>query len=110
MQRPREQIADAETLLDITTTLVNSVSSQTSGGIMPSDFVTELLKKFGQQARLDSEHFARLMLGFISCQHFLQCLLGKNLCGLGPMDTEVKQRKQVSVVNRKRTARPTDSS
>ena len=55
LQRPREQIADAEALLDITTTLVKSVRSQSSEGITPSDFVTALLKKFGQQATLDSE-------------------------------------------------------
>ena len=55
VQRPREQIADAEALLDITTTLVKSVRSHSSEGITPSDFVTALLKKFGQQATIDSE-------------------------------------------------------
>jgi cytochrome c-type biogenesis protein CcmH/NrfF len=55
VQRPREQIADAETLLDIANTLVTSVRSQSSEGITPSDFVTAMLKKFGQSGGLDSE-------------------------------------------------------
>jgi non-structural maintenance of chromosomes element 4 len=55
VQRPREQIADAEALLDIASTLVTSVRSQSAEGITPSDFVTALLKKFGQQGSLDGE-------------------------------------------------------
>jgi non-structural maintenance of chromosomes element 4 len=48
VQKPREQVADAEALLDIASTLVTSVRSQSSEGITPSDFVTALLEKFGQ--------------------------------------------------------------
>jgi len=53
VQKPREQIADAEALLGIASTLVTSVRSQSSEGITPSDFITALLKKFGQQGSLD---------------------------------------------------------
>jgi non-structural maintenance of chromosomes element 4 len=55
VQKPREQIADAEALLDIANSLVASVRSQSSEGITPSDFVTALLKNFGQQGSLDGE-------------------------------------------------------
>jgi hypothetical protein len=55
VQRPREQIADAEALLDIASTLVTSVRSQSSEGITPSDFITALLKKFGEQGSPDDE-------------------------------------------------------
>lgn len=48
VQKPREQVADAEALLDITNTLVTSVKSQSSAGITPSDFITCLIQDFGQ--------------------------------------------------------------
>ena len=41
-------MADAEALLDITSTLVTSVKSQSNDGISPSDFVTAMLRNFGQ--------------------------------------------------------------
>lgn len=49
VQRPREQIADAETLLDLAASLVASVRSQSVLGITPSDFVAGLIKKFGKK-------------------------------------------------------------
>lgn len=48
VQKPREQVADAEALLDITNTLWTSVKSQSSAGISPSDFVTCVLNNFKQ--------------------------------------------------------------
>lgn len=109
VQRPREQVADAEALLDITTTLVKSVRSQSSEGITPSDFVTALLKKFGQQASLDSEPVSLRWADVgLSASHVFRAAPG--CCTmLGPMDTEVKQRK-LSVVSRKRSARPTENT
>ncbi|KAL5212255.1 hypothetical protein ABZP36_023102 [Zizania latifolia] len=109
VQRPREQIADAEALLDIANTLVTSVRSQSSEGITPSDFVTAMLKKFGQPGGLDSEA-ASLRWDDIglSVSHVFRAALG--CCTmLGPMNTEVKQRK-VAIVNRKQTVRPTENT
>lgn len=48
VQKPREQVADAEALLDIANTLVTSVKSQTNAGVTPSDLVTCFLSKYGQ--------------------------------------------------------------
>jgi non-structural maintenance of chromosomes element 4 len=50
VQRPREQVSDAETLLDITTSLVTSVRSQRNGPT-PSDFVDAIMRKFGVSDR-----------------------------------------------------------
>ncbi|CAH2041538.1 unnamed protein product [Thlaspi arvense] len=47
--KPREQVADAEALLDITNTLVSSVKAHSNEGITPSDFVSCLLRDFGKQ-------------------------------------------------------------
>jgi len=109
VQRPREQIADAEALLDIASTLVTSVRSQSSEGITPSDFITALLKKFGQRG--NSEDEAALLrwvdLG-LSVSHAFRPVPGCSTM-LGPMNTEVKQRKVVAG-SRKRTARPTENT
>ena len=56
VQRPREQIADAETLLDLTASLVASVRSQSVLGITPSDFIAALLKKFGKKGGPNGEN------------------------------------------------------
>ncbi|TVT99110.1 hypothetical protein EJB05_55543 [Eragrostis curvula] len=109
VQRPREQIADAEALLDIASTLVTSVRSQSSEGITPSDFITAMLKKFGQQGSLDGEA-ASLRWGDVglSVSHAFGAVPG--CCTmLGPMNTEVKQRK-ATAASRKRTARPTENT
>lgn len=49
VQKPREQIADAEALFDITNTLVGSVKAFNIDGVTPSDFVSCLLRDFGQE-------------------------------------------------------------
>lgn len=49
VQKPREQVADAEALFDITNTLVTSVKAYNSDGLTPSDFVGCLLRDFGQE-------------------------------------------------------------
>lgn len=54
MQKPREQVADAEALLDITNTLVTSVKAHGNEGVTPSDFVTCLLRDFAQQGGASS--------------------------------------------------------
>ena len=47
VQKPREQVADAEALLDIATTLVTTVKSHSKDGLTPSDFITSLICQFG---------------------------------------------------------------
>lgn len=55
VQKPREQVANAEALLDIANTLVTSVMSQGNDGLTPSDFITAMLQKFGQQEGTSAE-------------------------------------------------------
>lgn len=49
MKKPREQVADAEALLNIANSLVTSVKALSNDGITASEFVTCLLRDFGQQ-------------------------------------------------------------
>uniref|UniRef100_A0A0D9WS57 Non-structural maintenance of chromosomes element 4 n=1 Tax=Leersia perrieri TaxID=77586 RepID=A0A0D9WS57_9ORYZ len=93
VQRPREQIADAEALLDIATSLVASVRTQSALGITPSDFVSGMLKKFGKQGRDDDEaaSLSWADVGLYTSRVFM-AVAG---CGtmVGPMNTEVQPRK-----------------
>ncbi|KAF9587249.1 hypothetical protein IFM89_039530 [Coptis chinensis] len=110
VQNPREQVADAEALLDIANTIVASVKSQNSDGITPSDFITSLLSKFAHQnGELSTENPRDSMawgnFGFAVC-HIIRRAGGCSTM-LGPMDMEIKQRK---VVQRKRARPPAESS
>ncbi|KAK6925701.1 Non-structural maintenance of chromosome element 4, C-terminal [Dillenia turbinata] len=109
-QKPREQVADAEALLDIANTLVSSVKSQRNAGITPSDFVNCLLRDFGQQTGGGSSTVQNSIcwkdLG-MAVSHIFKRVPG--CCTmLGPMNTEVKLRKPT--VQRKRATRPIDSA
>jgi len=50
VQRPLEQLADAEVLLDLADVLVSSTKAENRDGPTPSKFVTALLRKFGVTA------------------------------------------------------------
>ncbi|OWM69240.1 non-structural maintenance of chromosomes element 4 homolog A-like [Punica granatum] len=114
VDKPREQVADAEALLDIASTLVNSVKSFSSEGITPSDFITGLLKDFGRCRRVSgastSQNYDHVSvkwkdLGLSVSPIFRK---GYGCCTmLGPMNTQLKQRK--TPVHRKHT-RPTESA
>ncbi|XP_077224712.1 non-structural maintenance of chromosomes element 4 homolog A-like isoform X2 [Tasmannia lanceolata] len=109
VQKPREQVADAEALLDIANTLVTSVRSQSNEGVTPSDFVTSLLRNFGQQDGSNTETASDSMCWAdvgLAVSHVIRKAPG--CCTmLGPMNTELKQRK--AVVQRKRV-RPSEST
>ncbi|XP_078438998.1 nse4, component of Smc5/6 DNA repair complex [Wolffia australiana] len=95
VQKPREQIVDAEALLDIASTLATSIRSHGNDGLTPADFLNAVLRKFGEQDAISSAG---------ACSHDFWKNLGlsvapafKNPFGcstmLGPMNTELKQRK-----------------
>lgn len=90
VQKPREQVADAEALLDITNTLVTSVKSQSSAGITPSDFLTCLIRDFGQlrdgHASVQWKDIGLAVAPIFRRVHGC-CTM------LGPMNTEYKERK-----------------
>ncbi|KAL9691737.1 hypothetical protein QQ045_012163 [Rhodiola kirilowii] len=46
VQKPREQVADAEALLGISSTLMTSVKSHSNRGLTPKDFFSGLIEKF----------------------------------------------------------------
>ncbi|KAJ9543662.1 hypothetical protein OSB04_023369 [Centaurea solstitialis] len=111
VQKPREQVADAEALLDITNTLMTSVKAQTSEGVTAADFVSCLLKDFGRlgggsDGTEETRNSIRWKEIGSSVSHVF--LKGDGCCTmLGPMNSEVKQRK--AVVHRKHS-KPTEKA
>ncbi|XP_058070828.1 non-structural maintenance of chromosomes element 4 homolog A isoform X2 [Magnolia sinica] len=110
VQKPREQVVDAEALLDIANTLVTSVKSHGNDGVTPSDFVTALLGSFGRQDGASSSDGACSLVSWtdigLAVSHVFKKAPGFSTM-IGPMSTELKQRK--TAVQRKRT-RPTEST
>lgn len=104
VQKPREQVADAEALLDLTRTLVGSVKSLANDGITPSRFVASLLRNFAQDAAQNSINWKKL--GIAVSPIFMNAHGCSTM--LGPMENELKQRK--TGVQRKRTKPTTEKA
>ncbi|XP_054821953.1 non-structural maintenance of chromosomes element 4 homolog A [Prosopis cineraria] len=108
VQKPREQVADAEALLDLATTLVGSVKSLLSDGATPSEFVSCMINEFGQSNRgLSSEESPQNSINWKDVGLAVSPIFMKvhGCCTmLGPMENELKQRK---VAGQRKRARPT---
>ncbi|KAH9302472.1 hypothetical protein KI387_014055, partial [Taxus chinensis] len=113
VQKPREQVADAEALFDITATLFATVKrSQNSDGVTSADFISSILTNFSGQANgsqpLVGNDQLLISWGKLGC---LASSVFQDASGistmLGPMDSEPKQRK--AIVSRKRT-KPTEKT
>ncbi|KDP37707.1 hypothetical protein JCGZ_06848 [Jatropha curcas] len=112
--KPREQVADAEALLGITNSLVTSVKSQSNEGITAADFVSGLLTEFGQSNRtLDNEgnissSIKWKEIGVVVSSIFMKCNGFTTM--VGPMNTELKQRRAVVHRSDRRCAKPTEKA
>lgn len=51
VNKPHEQVADAEALLGLTSILMDSVRSHTTAGVTPPEFLSCLIREFGQLKR-----------------------------------------------------------
>ncbi|XP_047327836.1 non-structural maintenance of chromosomes element 4 homolog A [Impatiens glandulifera] len=111
VRKPREQVADAEALLDIANTLVSSVRAQSNEGITPSDFVNSLLRNFEQSnGEGTSADAGRSSIAWKNIASGVAHIFRKapECCTmLGPMTNELKLRKPI--VQKKRV-RPTESA
>ncbi|KNA05866.1 hypothetical protein SOVF_186220 isoform B [Spinacia oleracea] len=111
VSKPREQVADAEALFDITSSFVKSVKAQKNEGLTPSDFVSCLLKDYGRQGRAtssadDSGNSIIWKDIGLAVSHIFRKGTGCSTM-LGPMSSELKRRKTVV---RKKHVRPTDTA
>ncbi|MCO5564325.1 hypothetical protein L7F22_017985 [Adiantum nelumboides] len=113
VHRPREQIADAEALLDITEAFLNSVKDSRQGNaVKAGDLVSTIIKNFRQPANLDDTEITILDWNALGSE--ATCIF-HDAPGLqtmlGPMESEPKKRKAAASRRRERgpaaeTARP----
>lgn len=108
VQKPREQVADAEALLDITNSLINSVKAHSASGITPANFVSSLLREFGHQSgSIEGSRGSKFWKDVgVAVSHVFRSAPGCSTM-VGPMDTEVKARNPIV---RRRHSRPIESS
>ncbi|KAJ8472109.1 hypothetical protein OPV22_026452 [Ensete ventricosum] len=108
VQRPREQVTDAEALLDITNSLLVLVKSHSNDVISPSEFVNGLLRNSGQKERDPNINNSYNMICWndvgLAVSHVFRKVPEFHTM-IGPMDITLKQRK--AAVNRKRK-KPTE--
>ncbi|KAL5808425.1 hypothetical protein ACOSQ3_029116 [Xanthoceras sorbifolium] len=111
VQKPREQVTDAEALLDITSTMITSVKAENKEGITVSDFVSCLLRDFAQDSGTSSSSrggktsMAWTDIG-VAVSHAFSSSCGCSTM-IGAMNTQLKQQK--AVICRKRV-RPTENA
>ncbi|KAK4441506.1 protein NRT1/ PTR FAMILY 7.1 [Sesamum alatum] len=108
VNKPREQVADAEALLGLTSTLVASVKTHTSGNVTPAELVSCLIRDFGQKVIMKrsseiSPSVSWQNIGYLVSPIFM------NVPGcttmVGAMENEIKQEELVRRVKRLRSTR-----
>lgn len=114
VQKPREQVADAEALFDITSAFLASIkSTQSSNGVTPLHFVNALLRKYNDESHRNislerDDNQTQISWGTLGLE---ASTIFRDAAGistmLGGTDSEMKQRK-ISV-SRKR-GKPTEST
>ncbi|MED6130419.1 hypothetical protein PIB30_000922 [Stylosanthes scabra] len=100
--KPREQVADAKALLDITKCLVMSVKGHANGGLTPSEFVSRILQEFGQHGGLSTgtrNSIAWNDVG-LSVSHIFKAASGCSTMN-GLIYAKPRQRKAVNRASRK---------
>ncbi|KAM7530154.1 hypothetical protein LguiB_033564 [Lonicera macranthoides] len=110
VHKPKQQVADAEGLLDITNTLVTFIKAHNNGGVTPSDFVNCLIRDFGQQSGASRitkyEAISSIRwkdIGLAVSPVFKSCRGCRTM--IGPMNLKLKQRK---TVDRKKHRKPVE--
>ncbi|XP_058073421.1 non-structural maintenance of chromosomes element 4 homolog A-like isoform X2 [Magnolia sinica] len=105
VQKPSEQVADAEALLDIANSLFSSLkSSQNPMGVLLSDFILCLIEQYEEKrGPTNSKDLSWMSMGLNASHIFIKA---QGMCTMiGPMDTKPTQRKAFT---RRKRAKPAD--
>ncbi|CAL5001278.1 unnamed protein product [Urochloa decumbens] len=101
VQRPLEQLADGEALLNLSHVLVSSAKVENRDGPTPSEFLTALLRKFGvtpTPLHDSSESISLSSLGDAVSPLFMSATGCQTMNG--PMDLTIKEKEPRHVVRR----------
>ncbi|XP_058214477.1 non-structural maintenance of chromosomes element 4 homolog A-like [Rhododendron vialii] len=97
VEKPREQVADGEALLDLAKIVKSSAKSYASGEVTPSDFISSLLRNYTKTKGRQGTSEPALNSIFLKEIGFAVSPIFKIFQGcctmLGPMQTQPKQRK-----------------
>ncbi|XP_073157940.1 non-structural maintenance of chromosomes element 4 homolog A-like [Henckelia pumila] len=108
VSKPREQVADAETLLGLTSSLVASVKTHTSGGVTPAEFLSCLIREFGRRKGIKRISGSDPIISWKNIGDLVSSIfMNGHTCMtmIGPMKNELKPRKLVVRAKRSRTKR-----
>uniref|UniRef100_J3MUB7 Non-structural maintenance of chromosomes element 4 n=1 Tax=Oryza brachyantha TaxID=4533 RepID=J3MUB7_ORYBR len=97
VQRPKEQVADGEALLELINALAVSAKSEKKDGPTPSEFVASILTKFGVRTSVvdaSVESFSWSNLGAVASPLFMTATGCQTMNG--PMNVAFKERRRVA--------------
>ncbi|XP_023751578.1 non-structural maintenance of chromosomes element 4 homolog A [Lactuca sativa] len=103
VNKPREQVSDAEALRDLANTLVASIRVHSTGSVTPSLFVSSLISQFGKKESTEITETAQIQWKDIGlhASHPLFMTFQGSCTMIGPMKQDVKPPK--ILVKRKRS-------
>ncbi|EPS69963.1 hypothetical protein M569_04797, partial [Genlisea aurea] len=109
VQKPREQVADAEALYGIANTLVTSVKAHSDDGMTPMDFVSCILRDFSRQCGASSSQIPASVCWKDIGNAVIHMFKNAPTCStmVGPMSSEVKKHKNTVRRNR---VKPTENA
>ncbi|XP_073060281.1 non-structural maintenance of chromosomes element 4 homolog A-like [Primulina eburnea] len=107
VSKPREQVADAETLLGLTSSLVPQLRCiLASGGVTPAEFLSCLIREFGRRKSIKGIAGAEPIILWKNIGDLVSSIFMNGhscMTMIGPMKNELKQRKLTVRAKRSRT-------
>uniref|UniRef100_A0A2P2JAS8 Non-structural maintenance of chromosomes element 4 n=3 Tax=Rhizophora mucronata TaxID=61149 RepID=A0A2P2JAS8_RHIMU len=96
--KPREQVADAEAFSDIAYSLVMRIKAHSKDGLTASDLINSLIEGYGQGGTSSGREGERVSIGWreigVAVSDIFKTCPGCHTM-IGPMNTQLKQRKAV---------------
>ncbi|XP_076913186.1 non-structural maintenance of chromosomes element 4 homolog A-like [Bidens hawaiensis] len=106
VNKPREQVSDAEALRDLADTLVTSIRVHSTGNVNPSVFVSSLISRFGKKRKIGINESVKIRWKDIGLQASSLFMTGSGSSTMfGPMNLEPKPSKASATRKRQRSVK-----
>ncbi|KAK1409881.1 hypothetical protein QVD17_36410 [Tagetes erecta] len=104
VNKPREQVSDAEALRDLANALVTGIRVHSAGNVTPSVFMSSLITEFGKKRKIGTTEKVGIRWKDIGLQVCPLFMIGRgSSCMFGPMKLEIKPRKVSATRKRRRS-------